>query len=58
MNRYERIRSEIEQIERELRELRSAAGTNRVDGSLKELSMKNDRIKNAFTSISTTINTN
>lgn len=58
MNRYEKIRSEIEQIENELRELRSRTGSTRTEGSLKDLSMKNDRIKNAFTSISTAINAN
>jgi hypothetical protein len=56
MNRYEKIRQEIEQIENELRELRSTTGNNRMNGTLKELSMKNDRIKSAFTNISTTIN--
>ncbi len=56
MNRYEKIRQEIEEIEKELNELRAAAGTGRVKGSLKELSMKNDRIKSAFTSISSAIN--
>ncbi len=56
MDRYEKIRKEIEQIERELNELRCAAGTGRVKGSLKELSMKNEKIKSAFSSISTAIN--
>ncbi len=56
MNRYERIRQEIEQIEKELKELRSASSTNRIKGSLRELSLKNDRIKSAFQGISSTIN--
>ena len=56
MNRYERIRQEIEQIEKELKELRSASSTTRIKGSLKELSLKNDRIKSAFQGISSTIN--
>ena len=56
MNRYEKIRREIEQIERELDELRSAAGTGKIKGSLKELRMKNSRIKSAFSSITETIN--
>ena len=58
MNRYEKIQKEIEQIERELRELRTTAGTNRIEDSLKELSRKNSSIKNAFSSISTAINAN
>jgi len=58
MNRYERIRNEIDQIEKELRKLRSETGTKRIEGSLKELSMKNDQIKDAITSISTAINAN
>lgn len=56
MDRYEKIRKEIEQIERELRELRGAAGTGQMKGSLRELSMKNEKIKSAFTSISSAIN--
>lgn len=56
MDRYEKIRREIEQIERELKELRAAAGTKRIEGSLRELSLKNDRIKSAFSTIRTTIN--
>jgi len=46
---------EIEQIEKELKELRAAADGKNMDGSLKELSMKNDRIKTAFKTISHTI---
>jgi len=55
MNRFDRIRMEIEQIEKELKELRAAADGKNMDGSLKELSMKNDRIKTAFKTISHTI---
>jgi len=55
MNQFDKIRQEIELIEKELIELRLAAGRNQVQGSLKELSRKNDRIKNAFKAISTTI---
>ncbi|MDC7238978.1 MAG: hypothetical protein PQJ50_01330 [Spirochaetales bacterium] len=55
MNQFDKIRKEIEQIEEELATLRLAAGRNQVQGSLKELSRKNDRIKNAFKSISATI---
>lgn len=55
MNRYEKIRREIEQIEKELKELRSAVETGGFEGSLKELSRKNARIKSAFSSISTAI---
>jgi hypothetical protein len=55
MNQFDKIRQEIEQIEKELMELRAAAGRNLVQGTLKELSRKNDRIKNAFRVISTTI---
>ncbi|WP_168203558.1 hypothetical protein [Oceanispirochaeta crateris] len=54
-SQFDKIRQEIEQIENELKELRMAAGLNQVQGSLKELSRKNDRIKNAFKVISTTI---
>jgi len=55
MNQFEKIREEIELIEKELIELRLAAGRNQVQGPLKELSRKNDRIKNAFKAISNTI---
>ncbi len=55
MNQFDKIRREIEQIERELKELRMAAGKGQIQGSLKELSLKNDRIKTAFKSISSTI---
>jgi len=55
MNQFDKIRQEIELIEKELIELRLAAGRNQIQGSLKELSRKNDRIKNAFKTISTTI---
>ncbi|MDC7233478.1 MAG: hypothetical protein PQJ58_09605 [Spirochaetales bacterium] len=55
MNQFDKIRREIEIIEKELVELRMAAGRNQVQGSIKELSRKNDRIKNAFKSISSTI---
>jgi hypothetical protein len=55
MNQFDKIRQEIEVIEKELVELRMAAGRNQAQGSLKELSRKNDRIKNAFKSISATI---
>lgn len=55
MNQFDKIRQEIEIIEKELVELRMAAGRNQVQGSIKELSRKNDRIKNAFKTISTTI---
>ncbi len=55
MNQFDKIRREIELIERELSELRLAAGQNQVQGSLKELSRKNDRIKNALKTISATI---
>lgn len=55
MNQFDKIRQEIEVIEKELVELRMAAGRNQAQSSLKELSRKNDRIKNAFKSISATI---
>jgi predicted translin family RNA/ssDNA-binding protein len=55
MNQFDKIRQEIAEIERELFELRQAAGRNQIQGSLKELSRKNDRIKNAFKTISSTI---
>ena len=55
MNQFDKIRQEIEVIEKELVELRMAAGRNQIEGSIKELSRKNDRIKNAFKSISATI---
>lgn len=55
MNQFDKIRHEIEVIEKELVELRMAAGRNQIEGSIKELSRKNDRIKNAFKSISATI---
>ena len=52
---FDKIRQEIAEIEQELFELRRAAGRNQLQGSLKELSRKNDRIKNAFKTISSTI---
>jgi predicted translin family RNA/ssDNA-binding protein len=55
MNQFDKIRQEIAEIERELFALREAAGRNQIQGSLKELSRKNDRIKNAFKTISSTI---
>jgi len=58
MNRYEKIRQEIELIEKELKELRSIAGIKQMEGSLRELSLKNARIKSAFSSLSAAANIN
>ncbi len=55
MTQYDKIKKEIQQIERELMELRQKAGQSRERSSLYNLNMRNERIKTAFKSLSNTI---
>ena len=51
MDKYDRIRVEIKEIEEQLSKLRTSIRDENLKESLKALSLRNDSIKSAFSNI-------